>query len=324
MPQDPLFTSASSPNGTRFAVIDIGTNTFHLLIAEAGELNEPLREIYRSRQFIKLGENGLETLSSEALLRGMTTLHDFRHNIDRHEIPDDNTIALGTAAIRTATNGPAFRTEVLEKINIDIQIITGDREAELIAQGALMAIPPPEQAVLIMDIGGGSVEFIIADRHQVYWAQSFPVGVAVLFRGFHQNDPILSEEINTVQEFLKEQLQPLWSSLQQYPVRHLVGAAGTFDVIAAQLGDQSDHLTYSPINLEQFDTFYQYILNTTQAERYAMPEIPDERADMIVVALILVDLILRRANIEELTVSYYAMKEGMMYELLKKSRDESA
>ncbi|MCB0631334.1 MAG: hypothetical protein R2824_27970 [Saprospiraceae bacterium] len=322
MPQEPLATSFHSSDEMRFAVIDIGTNTFHLLIAEAGELDKPLKEIYRSRHFIKLGEKGLDTLSAEALQRGMKTLHDFRHYIDRHDIAEERTIALGTAALRTATNGPAFRTEVKEKVNIDIQIISGDREAQLIAQGALMAIPAPEEPVLIMDIGGGSVEFIIADRHRVYWAQSFPVGVAVLFRGFHRNDPILPEEITAVQAFLEAQLQPLWESLQQYPIQHLVGAAGTFDVIAAQLGDEVDHLTYSPINIGQFDAFYREILHTTQEQRYAMPQIPDDRADMIVVALILVDLILRRAGIRELTVSFYAMKEGMMYELLKKSRDQ--
>lgn len=305
--------------GQRFAVIDIGTNTFHLLIAEADADGQRLKEIDRSRHFIKLGEKGLDTLSSEALQRGMTALREFRQQIDKQNIPDDCVIALGTAALRTATNGPAFRAEVLREVNIDIQIISGDREAELIARGALLAIPIPQHPVLIMDIGGGSVEFIITDRQEVYWAQSFPVGVAVLHRNFHRHDPISQEEVLAVQGFLEEQLHPLWQALQQYPSRHLVGAAGTFDVIAAQLGRGTGGATYAPIDLSRFDAFYREILGTTHAERYAMPKIPDDRADMIVVALILVELIIRRVDVEQLTVSFYAMKEGMMSELMDQS-----
>ncbi|PHN04483.1 Ppx/GppA phosphatase family protein [Flavilitoribacter nigricans] len=302
----------------RFAVIDIGTNTFHLLIAEPGKNGRPLWEIYRSRHFIKLAEKGIETLSTEALTRGMNALLFFRQQIDLHKVPADQVIALGTAALRTATNGPAFQTEVRERTNIHIQIITGDREAQLIAQGALMAIPRPQEKVLIMDIGGGSVEFIIADEGRVYWAQSFPVGVAVLYRKFQHNEPISPEEVDQVRAFLSLQLQPLLAALQSFPTTHLIGAAGTFDVVADHLAfDKRDAATHAFIDLDLYEDFYQKILATTQQQRYDMPEIPNDRADMIVVALILIDLILQLVNIRQLTVSYYAMKEGMMAELIR-------
>lgn len=302
----------------RFAVIDIGTNTFHLLIAEPGENGKSLREIYRSRHFIKLAEKGIETLSTEALDRGMKALLFFRKQIEQYGVPEGQIIALGTAALRTATNGPSFRTEVFERTNINIQIITGDREAQLIAQGALMAIPVPLEKVLIMDIGGGSVEFIIADEKRVYWAQSFPVGVAVLYHKFQHHEPITQAEIDSVRSFLSLQLQPLLSALQTFPTGHLIGAAGTFDVVADHLAvDKRSDATHAFIDLKQFHAFFKRILNTTQKERYEMPEIPDDRADMIVVALILIDLILQMVNIRQLTVSYYAMKEGMIAELMK-------
>jgi exopolyphosphatase/guanosine-5'-triphosphate,3'-diphosphate pyrophosphatase len=304
----------------RFAVIDIGTNTFHLLIAAPGENGQSLTEIYRSRHFIKLAEKGIEQLGAEALQRGMNALLFFRQQLDLHEVPDDQLIALGTAALRTASNGPAFREEVFRRTHINIQIISGDREAHLIARGAMMAIPVPKEKVLIMDIGGGSVEFIITDEKGVYWAQSFPVGVAVLYRNFHTSDPISPGEIERVRSFLSLQLQPLFAALQSFPADHLIGAAGTFDVIADHLAiDKKSDATYAPIKLEQFDTFFNKILKTTQQERYDMPEIPKDRADMIVVAVILIDLVLQMADIRQLTVSYYAMKEGMMAEMIKSS-----
>lgn len=309
----------------RFAVIDLGTNTFHLLIAEPGENGQGLHEIYRSRHFIKLAEKGIETLSTEALDRGMEALLFFRQQLDQHAVPANQVIALGTAALRTASNGPAFQIAVRERTHIDIQIITGDREAQLIARGALMAIPGPAEKVLIMDIGGGSVEFIIADEKQLYWAQSFPVGVAVLYYKFQHNEPITAEEVDSIRSFLSLQLQPLMAALQTYQASHLIGAAGTFDVVADHLAiEKRTDTTHAAIALEHFEGFFQKILSTTQQERYEMPEIPKDRADMIVVALILIDLILQMADIRQLTVSYYAMKEGMMAELIKakKSRDQ--
>lgn len=304
----------------RYAVIDLGTNTFHLLIAEAGENGTPLEEVYRSRHFIKLAENGIETLSAAALDRGMKALLFFRQQLDQYGVPDDQVVALGTAALRTATNGPGFRAEVLTRTRIDIQIISGDQEAQLIARGALLAIPAPSEKVLIMDIGGGSVEFIIADEQQVYWAQSFPVGVAVLYHKFRHSEPITREETESVRAFLTVQLQPLLAALHTFPSVHLIGAAGTFDVVANHLGiDSRSDATHSAIDLHKFDSFFKTILATNQQERYDMPEIPDDRVDMIVVALILIDLVLQMVNIKKLTVSYYAMKEGKMAELMQEN-----
>lgn len=308
----------------RFAVIDIGTNTFHLLIAQPDNNGFGLKEIYRSRQFIKLAESGIDILSPAALRRGMEALHSFRRQLDHYAIPQERVMALGTAALRTASNGPAFRSEVKELTNIDIQIISGDREAQLIAKGALMAIPSPREKVLIMDIGGGSVEFIIADQQQVYWAQSFPIGVAVLYRQFHHNEPIDHYEIEQVRSYLSLQLQPLAAALQTFNSYHLIGAAGTFDVVGNHLGANGSSPSFTPVDLKDFDLFFKQVLRTTRQERLDMPEIPEDRADMIVVAFILIDLVLQLFEIRQLTVSYYAMKEGMMSELFKKtnSRDQ--
>jgi exopolyphosphatase/guanosine-5'-triphosphate,3'-diphosphate pyrophosphatase len=173
-----------------------------------------------------------------------------------------------------------------------------------------------------MDIGGGSVEFIIADKTQVYWAQSFPVGVAVLYRQFQHHDPISASEVTAIQQFLQQQLSPLQEVLQDYPSSHLVGAAGTFDVVADHLSTNNSSPQFAPIALDKFEAFYGEVLSSTQQERYDMPGIPSDRADMIVVALILIDLILKMADIKQLTVSFYAMKEGMLSELMEISRSE--
>lgn len=298
----------------RYAVIDLGTNTFHLLIVEHGSNGEML-ELDRERRFVKLGEEGIKTLGTAAYERGMQTIVDFKARLDEYGV--EKVRAFGTAALRTASNGPAFTREVEERTGIEVTMIPGEEEARLIHLGVTQAIPAFSQRALIMDIGGGSVEFILADDHRVFWAQSFPIGVAVLFKTFHHSDPISVVEVEMVREHLAAVLTPLRETLQQYPATLLIGASGTFDVLEAALGAVKVNANHSRFPVEGFYPFFRKLLPTTVRERLAMPEVPADRADMIIMALILVDYVLNLAPFREVLVSSYALKEGMLVELIK-------
>ena len=113
--------------------------------------------------------------------------------------------AIGTAALRTAQNGSEFIKKTYQLTNIQIELITGAEEALWIFRGVAQAIPKMGPS-LIMDIGGGSVEFILTKENQVTWSQSFPIGVAVLKKQFHHNDPITSNEVNAIINFLEGQI----------------------------------------------------------------------------------------------------------------------
>ena len=299
----------------RFAVIDLGTNTFHLLIADLDGERTTISEVYRERRFVKLASDGIDTIGPAPFQRGIEALKHYRQVLDQHAV--DGLHAFGTAALRTASNGEVFvRTAELEA-GIPIHLISGDEEARLITQGVLMALPPLTDRILIMDIGGGSTEFIIADAEGVYWRQSFPIGVAVLFKNFHHSDPITEAELRQLRSFLNDQLLPLQEKLAEYPTRHLVGAAGTFDVLAELLRDESIPATATShsLRLDRFPELYFELQTSTLAERLARPDIPEPRADMMVVALVLLKHVLDLAGIERVTVSGYAMKEGILVEM---------
>ncbi len=301
---------------SRYAAIDLGTNTFHLLIAEEAP-SARIREIFRERHFVKLAEEGIEIIGQAPYQRGMETMQHFRRVLAAHDVPVERVRVFGTAALRTAANGQAFIREVLESTGIEIRLITGDREAELIYKGVVMAVPPAEERMLIMDIGGGSVEFIIADMQGVQWARSFPVGVAVLYKHFHRHEPILQDEIEAIRRFLEGHLAPLREALLLFPSYRLVGASGTFDVLQFFLGEQRVHSLNATIPAEKFFPFYRQLVNMTDEQRRLMKGMPSDRVDMIVVALILIEVILGMAGIREITVSAYAMKEGMLYEMIR-------
>jgi exopolyphosphatase/guanosine-5'-triphosphate,3'-diphosphate pyrophosphatase len=305
---------------TTHAVIDLGTNTFHLLIAKAGEGEGSIEVIFRNRQFVKLADEGISTIGEKAYNRALNTLKQFRKELESYGIAPSEALTFGTAALRTASNGTRFIQEVQEQTGIRIQLIPGTREALLIHKGVSAFVPPTSERHLIMDIGGGSVEFIIASQEGIDWYQSFPIGVAVLFRDFYTTDPISAEKISDLQTFLYEELNPLVTAIRNYPARLLIGASGTFDVLDDVLGQDCKQETYTCIDKQDFLSFYQQVLPTTVAERRALENIPSSRADMIMVALILIKEVLEITSINKFIASPYAMKEGMLYELIHEQK----
>ena len=293
------------------AVIDLGTNTFHLLIATVEE-GDQLHEVYRERIFVKLASEGIETIGPAPFARGIAALRHFADIIGEYAVT--HVTAIGTAALRTASNGEVFVRQAELETGIAVRLIPGDLEAELITRGVLAAVPPLEDRILIMDIGGGSTEYILASEAGVHWRQSFPIGVAVLQRLFHRTDPISEAEIRALEDHLDHTLQPLAAILEEYPAHHLVGAAGTFDVLAEILRDPDapPHPTSHRLALGGLEALHFRIVASTMEERLAMEGVPTERADLIVVALLLIRYTMQLADTRRISVSNYAMKEGIL------------
>ena len=300
------------PSTQRRAVIDCGTNTFHLLIADV--VNGELREVYRERRFVKLASDGIRKIGPAPFTRGLEALTHYAEILHEHGCSE--VTAFGTAALRTADNGPEFVKVAAEQTGIQITLIPGDEEARLITKGVLAALPVTPERVLIMDVGGGSTEFILAEGNEVYWRQSFPIGVSVLKNEFNHNDPITYEEIVALQDHLQATTKPLAKVLSERATHHLVGAAGTFDVLASILRDDTApaHATSQRLQLAGLADLHETVIHSTLEERLAFPGLPPERADMIVVAMVLIDFVIQLAGIDKITVSDYAMKEGILLE----------
>ena len=303
----------STPPPLRQAVIDLGTNTFHLLIADLSATG--ISTVYRERIFVKLAEDGIEKIGPAALRRATEGLTHFAKILKEYNCTDP--FAFGTAALRTASNGHAI-VDHARSIGITVRIIPGDEEARLITRGVLGALPALTERALIMDIGGGSTEFILADQSGVHWRQSFPLGVLVLFNAFHQSDPIAADEAEALREHLRKELLPLSDALAEFPTHHLVGAAGTFDVLVDMFAQRDAAVASSPhahrLMVEKLRPFFTEMRTTTLSERLEFPGLPPQRAELMSVAAILIEFILELAGIQRVSVSEYAMKEGILLE----------
>lgn len=295
------------------AVIDLGTNTFHLLIVRATDQGE-WDTLFRKRTFVRLAEKGIRTICPEAIQRALSAMREFAEILSAYELTAVQ--AFGTAALRTATNGLELAKRMEAETGIPVRLIDGLDEARLIHAGVRQVVPFDYRRQLIMDVGGGSVEFIIADEKQVFWSQSFLIGVGVLFCDFHRSDPIHPSEVESLKRFLHGILGDLRAALQLYPVHALTGASGAFETISDLLQETEPDPALSSISTQDFRSLYQQILPTTVAERRAISLIPEERIEMIIVSMVLIDYILDHAHPERINISRYAMKEGMILNML--------
>ncbi|MFY8033467.1 MAG: exopolyphosphatase, partial [Flexibacteraceae bacterium] len=204
----------NTPEIPRYAVIDMGTNTFHLLIAELAP--DGFKVLHKEKVGVKLGKGSINQgfLSDDAIERGLDCLQSFANTAVSFGIAAKDIIATATSAVRSANNGQFFVEQVLAKTEIKVQVIDGAKEAQLIFEGVTAALGKQSAASLIMDIGGGSVEFIIGNKEQYYWKQSFEVGAIRLHEKFKKHDPILSEEISEINLYLSEKLKPLFDQIK--------------------------------------------------------------------------------------------------------------
>ena len=193
----------------RYAVMDLGTNTFHLMIADKAASG--FKVVLHEEEAVKLGEGGINkgSILPAPFERGVKTMQRFAAVIKENQVQQVRAIA--TSALRSAANGKDFITEVKEKTGIGIEMITGDQEAGVIYRGVKASGCLSSQNSLIADIGGGSVEFIICNDDEVLWKQSFEIGAARLMDRFHDADPIPQASITALNNYLDDALPSLFN-----------------------------------------------------------------------------------------------------------------
>jgi exopolyphosphatase/guanosine-5'-triphosphate,3'-diphosphate pyrophosphatase len=299
------------------AIIDLGTNTFHLLIVEGKKV------FFKESIPAKIGKGGISEglISKEGIQRALVVLKYFREVIDNQGVSLEKIFAIGTSAIRNAGNKDEFVARVLDETGIKIQVISGNEEAELICLGVKQAINIPETSMII-DIGGGSVECIICNDEKIFWKQSFEIGGQRLMDKFMKSDPISMRSVQMMDDFFREKLLPLANACHQYAPKILIGSSGTFDTLIdmffmKEKGVLPDETQVSfEYSLNEFYRAYDELLFKNHAERMAISGMIELRVDMIVVAMCLIRFVIQTLDIQQIKISSYALKEGVMAKLL--------
>ena len=294
------------------AIIDLGTNTFNLLIVEGDTT------LFKTKIAVKLGQGGITKgyIAEAPFQRGFEALKKHLQTIEKYQA--DRTLAFATSAIRSTSNGVDFVVKVKTELGLHIEVIDGNKEAELIYLGVQQALDLGDSNKLIMDIGGGSTEFVICNKKEIFWKQSFQLGAARLLESFQPQDPVTSTEVKSIEVYLENMLTPLWEALKKFPCDTLVGSSGSFDtlseVIAHKFYDISilkEKTTYD-FKLSDYFWFHDYFLKSNLEKRLKTPGMIRMRADMIVISSIFINYVLKRQKILSMKLSTYALKEGIL------------
>lgn len=303
------------------AIIDMGTNTFHLLLVEI--FGEKYTTLFKEKVAVKIGQGGINQriIQEDAQKRAFQTLKHFKNLIDGEGISE--VFAFATSAVRNAENGLVFVAKVLESIGIEINVIDGDQEAQMIYEGIRLSGALTDETSLMMDIGGGSVEFILGTQQSVLWKKSFEIGGQRMLDLFHYHDPILPEETQNLFAYLDSNLQELTTAIREFQPTRLVGASGTFDTLSdiyyATLHKQKareEQVFLLPKTA--FDQISNQLHTLPKEERLKIPGMIPMRVDMIVVASCLIEYILNHLSVETLVCSNFALKEGAIAQLMGK------
>lgn len=300
----------------KVAILDCGTNTFNLLIAEVGLSQWGIA--YAQKFGVKLQEGGFSqgNIREEPFERGQNAIAEAAKIIQKYQV--DQTIATATSALREAKNGKAFIAKAKKDHGVAIELIDGNREAELIWKGVRQSIHLDE-AYLVMDIGGGSTEFIIGKGDDILWKKSYKLGVSRLFERLLPKDPMISDDVRVLRELLDDELKDLRMALNEFPCKTLVGSSGSFDsivdIISHRWGRAETLGGSTEILLNQFNVLYEEMLTSTKAERLQIKGLTPMRADFMVISMILIDFVVRQFGLDNLHRSAYALKEGQIAEL---------
>ncbi|MEL7377392.1 MAG: hypothetical protein AAFN65_10565 [Bacteroidota bacterium] len=299
------------------AVIDLGTNTWHLLVGRFGETGK-LERLFHERRYVFLYSQGKEVIGPEPYHKALEAVRHYKQKID--EIGVSLVAANGTEGLRKAKNGAHLIADIADQTGIEIQLINGTKEAQLTAKGIDIALKnasfePPESQV-VMDIGGGSVELLWREEGTQRQLGSFPVGLGVMYPRFLAGEAFTSSELLDLRRWLASYLSPFFQSFSADQRPALVGAAGTFEILAAISQPDAARPAAISLKTEDLRPLLKQLMTTSLEERSRMPGIDPERLAMMPLAAYLVDYVLDFCQQEQVIVSRYGLKEGALEELL--------
>ncbi|MGH9000433.1 MAG: Ppx/GppA phosphatase family protein, partial [Acidimicrobiia bacterium] len=307
------------------AAIDIGTNSFHLVVARPTG-NNRFEILDREKEVVRLGSGSgdMKQLAPAAIERGVAALARFRLIAEGF---DAEIHAVATSAVREAENRSQFLEAAQREAGIDVQVISGAEEARLIHLGVLQAVPVFDQQVLVVDIGGGSTEFVVGRGGEVLGARSLKVGAIRITERFFGKEPVKKKAIEEARTFIRTFLPPVERMVaERGGFQVAVGSSGTIlnlaEMIRARGGAvplrQRGNATFTAAELSE--VVADLASRPRVADRLEVPGLDPRRADIILGGALVLEGIFRALSVEELVLSDFALREGVLLDVLGRRR----
>ncbi len=302
------------------AAIDIGTNSFHLVIVEMLPSGK-IKIVDRERESVRLGHGAkdMKEISPEAMQRGIVVLRRFHHLIDSYKAP---VRAVATSAVREALNQKTFLQRVHREAGIRVEVVSGTEEARLIYLGILQALPVFDQRVLLIDIGGGSVEYVNGYKGEPRYATSLKLGCIRLTQKFF-GKTTRPKDIKACREYARGFLETARREMRRLDYEYAIGSSGTIQNIGNMIRAARGEILTASLNNVSFERAEldhivgEIVHARTRRELLAIPGLDPKRGDIILAGALVLQESFRVWKIDRMTISDFALREGIIFDFLK-------
>lgn len=302
------------PSSLRLAAVDLGSNSFHLLIVDAIDGNFTELEKCSKKVQLAAGLNDQGDLDEKVMLRALKCLENFGAIIAEHQV--DRLRVVGTNALRSATNSIDFVIRAEQCLGQRIETISGREEARLIYQGASTAWENEQERCLVVDIGGGSTELIIGAGTTPLALESLEMGCVAYTRRFFENGTITE---NVMQRVEREAMLELANIIGQYQAlgwQHAIGSSGTIKAAAATLQDIDPSLQKGEITREGLAELRRRLIDIGHLDQVSMPGLKSNRARVFPAGIAILSAIFETLDLERMQHTNGALRDGVLLDLL--------
>ncbi len=313
-------STRSQPTSPPLAAVDIGTNSFHLVVAQPTS-DSRFEVIDREKSMVRLGSGSgdMKRLEPAAMDRGIVALKRFRQIA---ESAGASMHAVATSAVREAENRDEFLQRARAEAGVEIEVISGAEEARLIHVGVLQSVSGLDRRHLLIDIGGGSTEFVIGEGREVLEAVSLKLGAIRLTERFLRREPLRKKDVAECRRYVRAYLTHPVRRAGKLGFEVAVGSSGTIAnlaemVNAARGGDPLKTVSNFTFSVDELrDVVARLAKAPTAAERLELPGLDAKRADIILGGAIILEQAFAELGIQEMTVSDHALREGVLLDAL--------
>jgi len=308
-----------------YACIDLGSNSFHLLIARWHDGRHDIVERFSEK--VQLGEGLAETgmITPAAMERGIACLTTFRHALNRY--PITHSWAVGTNALRSAANSRLFLTRAAQ-LGFPIDVVSGHEEAALVYTGVISALPESDSTRLIVDIGGGSTELVVGRAQQRLQMHSLSIGCIgwrdLWFRDIPDNGNALNKLLDKANAASVDVFRTVASQLSSTPCSEIYASSGTAKMLSAVCRQFRPDASSALVTLDTLMALKPELVRATLEPGYALPGLKNSRRDLLLPGWAVLSGFMQATGVNELEFSPTALREGMLhYQVLSATRGGS-
>lgn len=314
------------------AAIDIGTNSFHMVVARVGELSiggdfagPAFEVIAREKEMVRLGSSSgdMKQLSDDAIDRGVLAL---KRLVKIAAIHDADVVAVATSAVREAENADVFIDRAFNEAGVVVDVIAGVEEARLIHLGVLQAVPVFDQRLVLIDIGGGSTEILVGEQGETLAAGSLKLGAIRLTRRFFRGERLHPGAVESCRRHIRSVLAPMVRDVERAGFGVAIASSGTAETVASLVNSQRGSASLRTFNNfmmsrdEISDAVRALIAAGSVDERKVLPGMDPSRADIILAGALILEQAVIELGIDEIVISDNALREGVLLDALSRRR----